>query len=204
MDLILFIIFATIAVACGISLVVQKHPIGSALSLIGVMGSLAVLYLLLGAEFIAAAQLVVYSGAIMVLFVFVIMLLKRNWHDEAARHRDGLVDRHRRRGLGADAPHRVQVQRLRVVGQVQQRLPGRAAVGRAQRLPAVGVGQAVGRVDRRVAGVIAVGAAAQGPEGMRVELKVLSLTLHYRERPELARHTKPGTLALWNFLASPP
>ena len=75
MDLILFLIFAALAVACGISLVVQKHPIGSALSLIGVMGSLAVLYLLLGAEFIAAVQLIVYAGAIMVLFVFVIMLL---------------------------------------------------------------------------------------------------------------------------------
>ncbi len=75
MDLILFVIFAVLAVACAVSLVVQKHPIGSALSLIGVMGSLAILYLLLGAEFIAAVQLIVYAGAIMVLFVFVIMLL---------------------------------------------------------------------------------------------------------------------------------
>jgi NADH-quinone oxidoreductase subunit J len=75
MDLILFGLFAGIAVACGINLVVQTHPINSALSLIGVMGSLAVLYLLLGAEFIAAVQLIVYAGAIMVLFVFVIMLL---------------------------------------------------------------------------------------------------------------------------------
>jgi NADH-quinone oxidoreductase subunit J len=56
-------------------MVVQKHPISSALSLVGVMAALAALYLLLGGEFIAAAQLVVYSGAIMVLFVFVIMLL---------------------------------------------------------------------------------------------------------------------------------
>ena len=56
-------------------MVVQTHPISSALSLVGVMGSLAVLYLLLGAEFIAAAQVIVYAGAIMVLFVFVIMLL---------------------------------------------------------------------------------------------------------------------------------
>ena len=64
-----------IAVFCGINLVVQTHPIASALSLIGVMGSLAVLYLQLGGEFIAAAQLIVYAGAIMVLFVFVIMLL---------------------------------------------------------------------------------------------------------------------------------
>ena len=75
MDLILFIIFAMFAVASALSLIFQTHPVNSALSLIGVMASLAVLYLLLGAEFIAAAQLVVYAGAIMVLFLFVIMLL---------------------------------------------------------------------------------------------------------------------------------
>lgn len=75
MDVFFFVLFATLAVGCALNLVAQRHPINSALSLIGVMGSLAVLYLLLGAEFIAAAQLVVYAGAIMVLFVFVIMLL---------------------------------------------------------------------------------------------------------------------------------
>jgi NADH-quinone oxidoreductase subunit J len=75
MDAILFLIFAAIAVICGLNLVIQRHPISSALSLIGVMAALAALYLLLGGEFIAAAQLVVYAGAIMVLFVFVIMLL---------------------------------------------------------------------------------------------------------------------------------
>src|SRR5713101_9878689 len=75
MDALLFMIFAAIAVVCGISLVLQTHPISSALSLVGVMGALAALYLLLGGEFIAAAQLIVYAGAIMVLFVFVIMLL---------------------------------------------------------------------------------------------------------------------------------
>ena len=75
MDALLFIIFAAISVICGINLVVQTHPISSAISLIGVMGALAALYLLLGGEFIAAAQLVVYAGAIMVLLVFVIMLL---------------------------------------------------------------------------------------------------------------------------------
>jgi NADH-quinone oxidoreductase subunit J len=75
MDVILFLIFAIIAVVCAINVVVQTHPISSAISLVGVMGSLAVLYLLLGAEFIAAAQVIVYAGAVMVLFVFVIMLL---------------------------------------------------------------------------------------------------------------------------------
>src|SRR6266699_2339093 len=75
MDALLFMIFSAIAVVCGINLVVQTHPISSALSLIGVMAALAALYLLLGGEFIAAAQLIVYAGAIMVLFLFVIMLL---------------------------------------------------------------------------------------------------------------------------------
>ena len=75
MTALFFLLFAGIAVFCGINLVVQTHPIASALSLIGVMGSLAVLYLQLGGEFIAAAQVIVYAGAIMVLFVFVIMLL---------------------------------------------------------------------------------------------------------------------------------
>ena len=75
MTALIFFIFAVIAVVCAINVVVQTHPISSALSLVGVMGSLAVLYLLLGAEFIAAAQVIVYAGAIMVLFVFVIMLL---------------------------------------------------------------------------------------------------------------------------------
>ena len=75
MDGLLFLTFAAIAVGCAINLVLQTHPISSALSLVGVMGSLAVLYLLLGGEFIAAVQLIVYAGAIMVLFIFVIMLL---------------------------------------------------------------------------------------------------------------------------------
>ncbi|HUA87052.1 MAG TPA: NADH-quinone oxidoreductase subunit J [Bryobacteraceae bacterium] len=85
MDAILFLIFAAIAVACAVNLVLQKHPISSALSLVGVMGSLAVLYLLLGGEFIAMAQLIVYAGAIMVLFVFVIMLLNAASETKAKR-----------------------------------------------------------------------------------------------------------------------
>jgi NADH-quinone oxidoreductase subunit J len=71
----LFIIFGLLAVAGALNLLFQRHPINSALSLIVVMMSLAVLYFSLGAEFLAAAQVIVYSGAVMVLFVFVIMLL---------------------------------------------------------------------------------------------------------------------------------
>ncbi len=75
MDAIVFLVFAAAAVICGINVVVRTHPIQSALALIGVMASLAVIYLLLGAPFLAAAQVLVYAGAIMVLFIFVIMLL---------------------------------------------------------------------------------------------------------------------------------
>src|SRR5581483_10787262 len=75
LHLILFFIFAAVCIAGAVNLLAQRHPINSALSLIVVMGSLAVLYLLLGAEFVAAIQVIVYAGAIMVLFVFVIMLL---------------------------------------------------------------------------------------------------------------------------------
>jgi NADH-quinone oxidoreductase subunit J len=75
MHLILFIVFAGFCLAGAVNLLLQTHPINSALSLIVVMTSLAVLYLLLGAEFLAAAQVIVYAGAIMVLFTFVVMLL---------------------------------------------------------------------------------------------------------------------------------
>jgi NADH-quinone oxidoreductase subunit J len=75
MHLILFFLFAGFCLAGAINLLLQCHPITSALSLIVVMTSLAVLYLLLGAEFLAIAQVIVYAGAIMVLFTFVVMLL---------------------------------------------------------------------------------------------------------------------------------
>jgi NADH-quinone oxidoreductase subunit J len=75
LHLILFLVFGAICVAGAVNLLVQRHPINGALSLIAVMASLAVEYLLLGAEFVAAVQVIVYAGAIMVLFVFVIMLL---------------------------------------------------------------------------------------------------------------------------------
>jgi NADH-quinone oxidoreductase subunit J len=73
-----FIVFfacAFLAVAGAISLILAREPIHSALSLILVMVAVAILYLLMGAEFISAVQIIVYAGAVMVLFVFVIMLL---------------------------------------------------------------------------------------------------------------------------------
>ena len=71
----LFILFAGMAVGCALAMVAQRHPLYSAISLIGVFISLACLYIMLAAPFIAAVQVIVYAGAIMVLVVFVIMLL---------------------------------------------------------------------------------------------------------------------------------
>ena len=71
----IFLVLAAFTVAGAVSLILQRHPIHSALSLIVVMVSLAGLYLLQGAEFVAAVQVIVYAGAIMVVFIFVIMLL---------------------------------------------------------------------------------------------------------------------------------
>ncbi len=89
--LILFLAFGAVCVAGAVNLLVQKHPINSALSLIAVMAALAGEYLLLGAEFVAAVQVIVYAGAIMVLFVFVIMLLNAGVEDETKGSRVALL-----------------------------------------------------------------------------------------------------------------
>ncbi len=70
-----FILFAGLAVGCAIAVVAQRNPLYCAISLVGVFISLACLYVMLAAPFIAAVQVIVYAGAIMVLVVFVIMLL---------------------------------------------------------------------------------------------------------------------------------
>src|SRR5271166_1696395 len=80
--LVLFLAFGAVCVAGAVNLLVQRHPINSALSLIAVMAALAGEYLLLGAEFVAAVQVIVYAGAIMVLFVFTIMLLNAGVEEE--------------------------------------------------------------------------------------------------------------------------
>jgi NADH-quinone oxidoreductase subunit J len=91
MQLALFIIFGALAVGGALNLLLQRHPINSALSLVVVMMSLAVLYWSLGAEFLAAAQVIVYSGAVMVLFVFVIMLLNAGEEEETKGSRAAYI-----------------------------------------------------------------------------------------------------------------
>ncbi len=77
--------------AAAVNLLVQRHPINSALSLIVVMASLAAEYLLLGAEFLAVIQVIIYAGAIMVLFVFTIMLLNAGAEEHTRGSRVALM-----------------------------------------------------------------------------------------------------------------
>jgi NADH-quinone oxidoreductase subunit J len=85
MLVLLFILFGGFAIGCAINVVAQRNPLYCAISLIGVFMSLACLYLMLAAPFLAAVQIIVYAGAIMVLVVFVIMLL--NVEEEERRYR---------------------------------------------------------------------------------------------------------------------
>jgi NADH-quinone oxidoreductase subunit J len=81
MLVLLFILFAGMAIGCALAVVAQRNPLYCAISLIGVFISLACLYVMLAAPFIAAVQVIVYAGAIMVLVVFVIMLLNVEQQD---------------------------------------------------------------------------------------------------------------------------
>jgi NADH-quinone oxidoreductase subunit J len=91
LHLILFLAFGAVCVGGAINLLAQRHPINSALSLIAVMAALAGEYLLLGAEFVAAVQVIVYAGAVMVLFVFVIMLLNAGVEEETKGSRVAIL-----------------------------------------------------------------------------------------------------------------
>jgi NADH-quinone oxidoreductase subunit J len=88
METVLFVILAVFTVGTAILVIVQRNPVTSAIFLILTFFSLAGIYLLLHAEFIAAVQVIVYAGAIMVLFLFVIMLLNLEKEKRlVARHR---------------------------------------------------------------------------------------------------------------------
>lgn len=72
---ILFSVLAAVAIICGIGVVATQNPVRSALNLVLVLMSVALMYLILNASFVAAIQVIVYAGAIMVLFLFVVMIL---------------------------------------------------------------------------------------------------------------------------------
>lgn len=88
-QLIFFYIFAVMAVGGALSVLLFRSPVYCALALVGTFGFLAAIFILLGNEFVAAIQILVYAGAIMVLFLFVIMLLNLG-HDIRSDLRNGV------------------------------------------------------------------------------------------------------------------
>jgi NADH-quinone oxidoreductase subunit J len=88
MEWLVFAPLAAVALATAVSVIVLRNPIYCALSLVGTFFALSGLYLLLQAEFIAVVQVIIYAGAIMVLFLFVIMLLDVGHEPPAWLRRD--------------------------------------------------------------------------------------------------------------------
>ena len=83
MDLISFFIFGSLAILASLGVIVQRNVMHSVMLLIVSFGALAGLYILLDAPFTAVTQIIIYAGAIMVLFLFVVMLLNAHTEDEA-------------------------------------------------------------------------------------------------------------------------
>jgi NADH-quinone oxidoreductase subunit J len=88
LEKIFFLVLAVLSTGAALSVILQRNPLYGAFSLIGLFGCLAAIYIMLQAQFIGAIQIIVYAGAIMVLFVFVIMLLN-------VRREESHLDRHR-------------------------------------------------------------------------------------------------------------
>ena len=89
MTIYLFYFLSFLAILCGLMVILEKNPVHSVLYLIITFFSLAGHYLLLNAQFLFVVQIMVYAGAIMVLFLFVIMLL--NLNKETEPHKTNLV-----------------------------------------------------------------------------------------------------------------
>ena len=86
MEQFLFFFIALVAVASAVYFVFAKNPLYAILSLIVTFFSIAALYVLLNAQFLGIVQIIVYAGAIMVLFLYVLMMLNLNAKDESKKH----------------------------------------------------------------------------------------------------------------------
>ncbi|MGH2404041.1 MAG: NADH-quinone oxidoreductase subunit J family protein, partial [bacterium] len=91
MEWVIFIPAAALALAGGVAVIAARQAVHSALALLVVLASLAIMYLLLAAQFIAVLQVIIYAGAIVVLFLFVIMLL----HSRSGEERPEKLPRQR-------------------------------------------------------------------------------------------------------------
>src|SRR5215471_10262496 len=88
---ILFYVFSALALICGVMLLLSRNPVNSAMFLVLTIASLAGLFVLLEAFFLAAVQVLVYAGAVMVLFLFVIMLLDLKVEERRKIKKAGII-----------------------------------------------------------------------------------------------------------------
>ena len=138
-----FYLFGLIAIASALLFVTRKSPVAAALWLVNVMFCLAVLYLMLDAQFIGAIQVLVYAGAIMVVFLFVVMLLNLGHPSELADIRG------QGRRLAAGAVGLAILAEVMVLA--RSRIPGGYVPGAAAQLP-VPTADGTGGVIAPVAG----------------------------------------------------
>src|SRR5512143_107010 len=91
MEAVLFYLFSCLALTCGVMVLLSRNPVNSAMFLVLTIASLAGLFVLLQAFFLAAIQILVYAGAVMVLFLFVIMLLDLKEEERRKFNRFGVI-----------------------------------------------------------------------------------------------------------------
>ncbi len=127
MDVVLFYLFGAVTVGASLAVIGQRSPLRSVLWLIASFLGLSGLYVLLDSPFTAVTQIIVYAGAIMVLFLFVVMLVNRPREEALADHaRNGLLAKGPRRSAAALA-----VAFLALVGWALARTPERPIIAEA-------------------------------------------------------------------------
>ena len=130
MELIYFYVFGAVMVVASLFVIGQRHPMYSVLSLILSFGALSGLYVVLDAPFVAVTQIIIYAGAIMVLFLFVVMLLNANKEGEEARELSHMMFGGKGpRRLGAVLSVLLAAQLVWALTRIQPALLGEAAPG---------------------------------------------------------------------------
>ena len=143
LEWILFAMFAGVAIGCALGVVFHRNPVHCALLLVGVLLSLAGVFILLHAQFVAALQVIVYAGAIMVLFLFVVMLLNAPQEDAAVWDRTHPL---RRPGMGRFGALLAGLLIVQLVWALVRVTDASAAVGERGDVAAISSVRSVGRV----------------------------------------------------------
>jgi NADH-quinone oxidoreductase subunit J len=142
-ETVLFYLFAGVAIVASTLVIGQRNPMYSIMLLIASFGALSALYIQLDAPFVAMAQIIVYAGAIMVLFLFVVMLLNASQEDAAVWDRTHPL---RRPGIGRFGALLAGLLIVQLVWALLRVSEASAAVGARGDVAAISSVRSVGRV----------------------------------------------------------